>query len=222
MKRLIFVILCIIVYVISLQWQAKRSELLNQAEHPSIFSEWKKHGIPVYTAKIIENDLSTYLTVTGLKKHSNRLIAEVPPQTAMKLSVGLKVVTKTKHGFINGVVTYVSKDTTRLSGLTKVIIKFSNKLPNNKYITADIAIMTLRNKKIIPYEGISLREAKPFVFKIDKKGKLIKQKVTIIAQNNKQYAVGNGLIVGDIVVVSDLRSLSSGDKVLVVSNGGKL
>jgi len=212
-KRLILVIFCIVVYVLSLQWQAKRLEFKNSAEHPSIFSERKKYGIPVYTAKVRQSDLSTYLTVTGFKAGATHLIVEVTPQTLTRLVVGQKAFVKSKNGVIKGKVIYISKNTTLLSGLSKVKIKFISQLPKSKYITANIAVKTFINQKIIPYESVSSREAKPFVLVVDEKNKIKKIKITVVAKNNDSYAVGKELKIGDEVVISDLRSLKNGDKV---------
>ncbi len=222
MKRLIFVIICIIIYVVSLQWQAKRLELKNSAEHPSIFSEMKKNGIPVYTTKVKQRDFSTYLIVTGSKKGSHQLTVEVTPQDSKKLVVGQKAFVKIEHGLIKGKVTYISKNTMLLSGLTNVKITFANKLPKAKHITANIAINTLINQKIIPYEAVSLRAKKPTVLVIVEKYKIKRMEITIINKNNQSYVVGNELHLGDEVVISDLRLLKDGDKVLVVSRSEAL
>ncbi len=217
MKRLIFVIFCIVIYAVSLLWQAKRLELKNRAEHPSIFSEMKKNGIPVYTTKVKQSDLSTYLIVTGSKEGSNQLTVEVTPQNSIKLAVGQKAFIKSDHGNIKGKVTYISKNTTLLSGLTNVKITFAKQLPKAKYITANIAIKTLINQRIIPYEAVSLRDKKPTVLVIDEKHQIKRMEITVVNNNNKSYAVGKELHLGDEVVVSDLRLLKNGDKVLVVS-----
>jgi cell shape-determining protein MreC len=140
----------------------------------------------------------------------------VTPQIAAKLKNDAKAIYKDGPNEFMGKVSSISNSPSVLTGLYELTLEFSNLKTDDKFLIIDVEASTLPKANVVPIASISLREAKPFVYKIVEGNKIEKEYVDITGKNFEYYAVKANLKAGDLVVTSDLRDLNPSKKILIV------
>lgn len=220
MKQLIFVIALCLIYAGSIVVKNQSYESKKGREVPTLFKYWSENGTPVETTQATKRDLVNYVIVTGASEGGNLVKAFVAPDFARQIKNGARTLVIQGKERVPGVVTYMTKEASLLSGLHELHVRFGDHQFKKESVRFGVQTGLIKDAIVVKREAISTRGGVAHTFVI-RDEVVVKQEVKIVGSNGFFYAIGEGLNDNDSVVLSDKRYLKDNQKVLVVDGGVK-
>lgn len=214
MKRIIFVLVLGVAYAGSLAWKAREVEIVKNRDIPTLFKFRNESGTPVRIARVESKPLINTATITGLVEGQNRVVAQITPELVGRIKQGATAFITNGSKRINGHIQSIARSASLLSGLHEVVAYFPQ-LGELETAQVQVEVSRLNGVRLVKREAISTRHGQAHAFTV-RDGIVERADVTIQASNNDFYAIKSGLNVGDSVVISDQRYLTSGERILVV------
>ncbi len=220
MKRLLLVAIFLALYAGSLVWKAERVEQARQKEIPTMYQFRAENGTPIRTTEVKRQALIRYVVITGFSQANGHVISHVAPEVAAQLRVGAQAYIEQDGKRFKGTVSAVARRPSLLSGLHTLGVSFSEDIKLAKTVLTHVEAERLNSTLVVKREAISTRGGTPHAYIVED-GAVTRRNVEIGISNADFYSIRSGLKVGDVVVESDQRYLTDGEKVLALQTSGE-
>ncbi|MGE3611785.1 MAG: efflux RND transporter periplasmic adaptor subunit [Bacteriovoracaceae bacterium] len=216
MKKLFIALILIVAYFGTLFMKNIQVEKAKNVYVPTIYDIQKKQGVPVHTTTVQKGSFREFVTLSGTLDQSGYFKSAVAPQVMRRVRSGDGAYLSFDGKRIKGRVVSVSGSPNLLTGLYEIAADFNVRLKVASAVTIDVPVTEVKGAILIPREGINSRGKKPLAFVLER-DRISPRTVEIAGANGEQFWIKSGLRAGEIIVVSDTRNFTGGEKVNAIS-----